>query len=91
MRAQKAPGPNHRRDDGTGTDADQLGQQIGPVATSEIPASQVSVYDGSEFVGTVTERTDGGGFDAVNANGDLVGFFRTRLEASRALPIGRAP
>jgi hypothetical protein len=48
----------------------------------------VAVYDGTMLAGTIVERSDGAGFDALDATGELIGTFATRLWASRALPAG---
>ena len=58
-------------------------RRCAPTANSEI-----SVYDGADFVGKVIERADGGGFDALDATGKLIGTFPTRLQATRSIPTG---
>jgi hypothetical protein len=48
----------------------------------------VAVYDGTMLTGTIVERSDGAGFDALDANGKYFGTFASRLAASRAIPTG---
>jgi len=48
----------------------------------------VAVYDGAILLGTIVERADRAGFDALDTTGKLIGTFATRLAASRAIPVG---
>jgi hypothetical protein len=59
--------------------------------TRPAPSGQaVSIYDGLVLVGIVIERSDGSGFDAVDADGKYLGTFSSRATASRAIPTRAA-
>ena len=45
---------------------------------------RLAVNNGRELLGHILE-TDAGWHQAVNADGELIGSFRTRVEASRAI------
>lgn len=61
----------------------KVNQQDGNYASGSIIARR-SVYAGREFLGYVLETSDGS-HQAVSPAGELIGSFRTRMEASRAL------
>lgn len=47
--------------------------------------TDVAVYDGRRLLGHVLE-TDDGSHQAVTADGEIIGTYRNRQEASRAIP-----
>ncbi len=51
-----------------------------------IPTTVAAIMAQPTFALHVVERADGGGFDAFNSTGELIGTFSTRIEASRAIP-----
>jgi hypothetical protein len=51
-------------------------------------ANAPAIYDGQDKVGTIVER--GGSHFSYGNDDVLIGEYRTRLEAVRALPQGRA-
>jgi hypothetical protein len=68
--------------------ASHAGELKGRDATPDQDAYP-TVYDGTNFVGSIVERADGS-FDAFDAAGRHLGAFRNRREAVRAVPAGTA-
>lgn len=51
--------------------------------------NRLSAYDGRTPVGTILELDDGR-YQAVNLEGELIGEFKSRIEASKALSAVQA-
>ena len=64
--------------------ASQASELKGRNATADQDACP-TVYDGTNFVGSIVERADGS-FDAFDAAGRHLGTFRNQREAVRAIP-----
>jgi hypothetical protein len=52
---------------------------------SSPPAPALAVYDGHDFIGTVVESD--GQFRAFDAHNRILGNFKSRRDAMRAIPI----
>jgi hypothetical protein len=50
--------------------------------------SDLAVYDGRQLLGHILESDDGS-HQAVTADGEIIGTYRKRLEASQALALTR--
>lgn len=51
---------------------------------SRSPTDRIVIYDGSTIIGRVVETADRTGFDALDADGVVIGTFPNRAEAVKA-------